>query len=848
MTELSYDQLTPAHLDCLSMTAAHPPERPEDCRFILDDDNELIGFRVPQMFSHGVPMKWDTAIVSLETGLPIPMVDAADIQPPKKKRSAKVTADTAAAPEPSAPAASSAICWLAHGEIAPSALNPRTHFDPAKIADLKTSFAAHGFTAALSHLLVRPIRYRWKKAEITNGMEIEMQCGKGAWRWLDSDLRSKLPKDSAHRYLLTEDDCEWALREHWPKWELICGERRWRAAGELGITPVPAVVEELSDQEVLELQLVENLQREDLNPIEEAEGVCRLLDLRDDAGAPIYTTQSLAERLGKSLMHLSRCRSLRRLRGTSAGEALETGELTPKHGELLARIPSGAIRDELTKRVLKPADGFAPMPTRQLERIIRDEVMVELKGADFDLNDETLVPMQHDEHGDRVKGGACADCPFNTKNAEGEKPGKFHMCMNPECFREKKAAKYERWRAEVESAGKGRTTLTSEEVAKAFDYSGKRLAFNSGFVKLDDLPPEYELKQGVKNTDSWKKLIRGQGVPVVLLPDKDGMIHEVVKRELAVQAATDAGHKIFKEAEKERRRENDDEAAARSLAEQQQRELDYRLRSGRIAAVVEKAAGAKKIPDGFYDLGIALLLESTEGRENLHEVALRRGLPEIEVTNEDAMREWVEQRLAKMAAPELFGFFVEMLVMQTYAEPRTEAVKRMAKLFGADLKAADAKVRAEVKAELAKRAEEAEIATALKWSGEREDIESFEWEGAHPKSADVCEIALPKGVKGRAAVLVARNANGWHVGWQISGLGKKVDLCERPEQTSVNYDNRTLALRAGLLTLAEHYGLFAAKDQAAVKGRIEAVLATIEAPKPKAKKKGPKTARGGATS
>jgi len=77
-------------------------------------------------------------------------------------------------------------------------------------------------------------------------------------------------------------------------YELIAGERRWRAAQKAGLADIPAIVREASDEEVLELALVENLQREDLNPVEEAQAYRTLLDR---TGA---TQEALSSRLGKS--------------------------------------------------------------------------------------------------------------------------------------------------------------------------------------------------------------------------------------------------------------------------------------------------------------------------------------------------------------------------------------------------------------------------------------------------------------------------------------------------------------------------------------------------------------------
>jgi ParB family chromosome partitioning protein len=78
------------------------------------------------------------------------------------------------------------------------------------------------------------------------------------------------------------------------RYELIAGERRWRAAMKAGLTAVPVVVREASDQEALQLALVENLQREDLNPIEEANGYRRLQQEFD------WSNEQMADKVGKS--------------------------------------------------------------------------------------------------------------------------------------------------------------------------------------------------------------------------------------------------------------------------------------------------------------------------------------------------------------------------------------------------------------------------------------------------------------------------------------------------------------------------------------------------------------------
>ena len=123
------------------------------------------------------------------------------------------------------------------------------------------------------------------------------------------------------------------------EFEIIAGERRWRAAQLARIHEVPVIVKELSDQEALEIGLVENLQREDLSPLEEAEGYRRLKDEFD------YTQEGLASSLGKSRSHVAN--TLRLLTLPDAVKSLlDEGALTAGHARALinAEDPVGLAR------------------------------------------------------------------------------------------------------------------------------------------------------------------------------------------------------------------------------------------------------------------------------------------------------------------------------------------------------------------------------------------------------------------------------------------------------------------------------------------------------------------------
>jgi ParB family chromosome partitioning protein len=133
-------------------------------------------------------------------------------------------------------------------------------------------------------------------------------------------------------------------------YQLIVGERRWRAAKIAGLTHIPAVVREVSDAESLELALVENLLREDLNPIEEAEAYQRLLA---EFG---WTQEELAERVSKDRSTISNCLRLLKLPEPIRSD-LRSGRLTMGHARALLSLDSVTEQlrlREQRKRVIQP--------------------------------------------------------------------------------------------------------------------------------------------------------------------------------------------------------------------------------------------------------------------------------------------------------------------------------------------------------------------------------------------------------------------------------------------------------------------------------------------------------------
>ena len=140
--------------------------------------------------------------------------------------------------------------------------------------------------------------------------------------------------------------------------ELIAGERRWRAAQQLGLSTVPVIVREADDQAVLELALIENLQRENLNPLEEAQGYSQLI------GQFGLKQEEVAQRVGRSRAAVAN--SLRLLRLPPEAQALlRDGRLTVGHAKVILGLEEGPQQKLAAERVVKEA-----LNVRQTEALV----------------------------------------------------------------------------------------------------------------------------------------------------------------------------------------------------------------------------------------------------------------------------------------------------------------------------------------------------------------------------------------------------------------------------------------------------------------------------------------------
>lgn len=327
------------------------------------------------------------------------------------------------------------------------------------------------------------------------------------------------------------------------KLEIIAGERRYRSASAVGIDRVPVVVEDVDDKTVLELQLIENLQRQALTAVEEARAYERLRDefklTLDEIAARVSKTKSVVRD------------KLKMLRAPAAMlNAVEDGEsrIGVEQCVLVAGIPDKALRDKCAKEVMTGSydhvtGGNQPLSVQATRRHVREHYNVSLKGCAWDLADATLLP----------DAGACVTCPFFIKKmAEadedlakelqtggGGKGGIDPMtCTNPACHARKMDALWKIKAAEAKSGGTAKV-LTKDESSKIF-YERGGLHYNSGYVTLDD-KPGYEItgRYDDSKTPSFRKLIKQSGAEptIVIARAPNGEIVEMLPKKAAVELA-----------------------------------------------------------------------------------------------------------------------------------------------------------------------------------------------------------------------------------------------------------------------------------------------------------------------
>jgi ParB/RepB/Spo0J family partition protein len=411
-----------------------------------------------------------------------------------------------------------AVAALPVNQIQPSSSNPRKHFDEAYIAELAESIKAHG--------LIQPITVRPHPVD-TNGL--------------------------------------------WP-YEIIVGECRWRAAKLAGLVDIPAFIRMIDDRQMLEIQIIENLQRRDVHPLEEADGYRELMDRHG------YKAEEIAAKISKSKGYVYARLKLTALHDTGR-DAFFAGQLDASTALLVARISGASLQARAVKEITEGYNG--PLSYRNAQNHIRHHFTIRLEQATFKLDDAKLLPAV----------GSCTACPKRS----GNNPELYadledaDVCTDTACFEDKRMARRDQLVAIAEK--KGIKVITGEEAAEFMPHGPFHLN-SSQHVSLAARVP------GDPQHRTYREIL-GDNAPVTtLVEDHNNHLIELGEPTALAKALRKAGWQpdllaSHEEAEKQAKRE---QAVAEREAKQQAAQAENERRKAMATPLIERARAA-------YDAG-----------------------------------------------------------------------------------------------------------------------------------------------------------------------------------------------------------------------------------------------------
>ncbi|MEO8101917.1 MAG: ParB/RepB/Spo0J family partition protein [Betaproteobacteria bacterium] len=523
---------------------------------------------------------------------------------------------------------------LALARIKPSVTNPRQHFDAQAMARLTASVRSKG---VLQPVIVRP-----------------------------------------HPIGLDE-------------FELVVGERRRRAAIAAGLDSIPARLHAYTDTEVLEIQLIENDQREDVHPLEEAEGYQRLLKSLKADGSP-YTPEDIMARIDRGRTYVYNRLKLLDLCDEARSAFFDHGlddakGIDQSRAQMLARLGHHDTQRAALKDLLKTNhNGDFALSTRDARQHLERNYMLSLKDAVFDIKVTDYA----------IKGkavaGACGPCPKRSGNNPdlfGDVKG-ADVCTDVKCFHAKRSAHFER-EAEAFTA-KGLTVITGNDARKILPDRYSPHAAKGEYVGAQQYCNEAGKDYG--------KLIGKQIAPVMVRhPDRDEFIKVFPLAQVkAVLKAQD----IKTPAPANKLQGSMQQAAAKAHAKE---DLDDRVRSEAYLAVRGHIAEGLSEPEWrrLAQMTVNAALDANDAPDMIVDLYLP---PNADYSNWPKLRSGLDQAIAAMpvlAIPRfLFDCAHEPIINGGYGTPDDfKALDALFSRYGIDQKAIRARLVKEDKAKAA---------------------------------------------------------------------------------------------------------------------------------------------------
>jgi len=490
----------------------------------------------------------------------------------------------------SAPAANSTVVALS--SLTESPTNPRKHFDQKKLDELAASITERG--------VLEPILIRRK--------------GKEGY------------------------------------YEIVAGARRFRASKLAGKIDIPAILREFSDDEVLEIKLEENDQRDDLTPLDRAEAYAVLAargkSVKDIARVVKRKTSEVAATL--ALVKLPK----------RVKDALASGAIDLRYTNLIARIPDTALQEEALGRIVpnygSRAGLRAPIPFALAKQMVEEEFMAPLSAAPFDIEDATLSPL-----------GACATCPHlasNNRDLFGDVKTKA-ICTNPRDFRLKTENYLKRLREN------GHTVLlTKDEVRRVFPQEGNPHYLANAYIDFEDICPEDPKAR------TYEALLSRSAKLKTVYALVESRVRKLYPSAALAEALAASGHVFAKPQTKN--------ANSHSSGNGNRKEAASKANDERIIADAVALELARKLRDVKLGLGewtdLVLRIVIADAPWNFEKVFRRHGFDGSSADFAKHEERIVGERLVAMSAADKRAFLIDLLVgtWGTSSEKQHQAIYR----------------------------------------------------------------------------------------------------------------------------------------------------------------------------
>lgn len=464
-----------------------------------------------------------------------------------------------------------------------------------------------------------------------------------------------------------------------PEWQIVIGERRWSAARAAGLETIPARWVQLADPDCIEIMLIENGQRDDLDPVEEAQTYHRL---HTECGLSLSEIAARVSK-AKSTVH-------QRVRLMDAHpavlKALAEGHLELSVAELIARAVAPSQHEEILEEVAG-TDDWSGHTYREVKAIVEHHYTLRLADVPWKLDDAELIRAA----------GACTVCPKRT----GAQPELFtdgfaaDRCVDRDCYNLKMEAS--RDRAIAEAAASGAEVLAEDAAQDVLDRRGSGIKASSGFV---DIAQSVGPPAPGKRVKSIKQALGKRHLPPVTIVPVPGSSRyiEVAKKSDVTKALKAKGIEPRKPA-----KPDSPEAAARKRARVATAIFDAQI--GAVVAAIGKKTNAC-LPSGTIR-ELATELIDAVWADASDATARRRGLggPGAQPGRRSAADAALRKTIEGSPPSEVLALCFELLLQRHrphaggYGAPRSgKLLEKIARDYKVDLAAVSKETKANIRA------------------------------------------------------------------------------------------------------------------------------------------------------